>query len=120
MAARVVAVDAAAEDGDSRTGRRERSSVRLAVDAARETAHDHDAGGGELPPEHPGDLGAVVRAAPRSDDRDARLREQARRRPTTEMKQGRRVVELIEEGWIDGVAAAEDRHVHPSSSLGVR
>ena len=41
--ARVVAVDAAAEDGDRRAARLERAAMRPAVDAAREPRDDDDA-----------------------------------------------------------------------------
>ena len=52
--------------------------------AAREAAHDHDAGGGELPRELTGDLGAVRRADAGADDRHRGLRQDLRR-PTAEM-----------------------------------
>ena len=75
MRGRVVAVDAAAENGDG-LSRLERAAMRLAVDAARHPAHDDEPGCGELPPERAGDRAAVRRARPRADDRDRRPLEQ--------------------------------------------
>ena len=82
--ARIVAVDAAAEHGDGRPLRFERTSMRPAVDAAREAGDDDDSGGGELTRERARDMGAVVAAAARSDDRDARPGEQLARRRAAE------------------------------------
>ncbi len=67
---RVVAVDPAAEDGDRRASGLESSTVRLAVDAAREAADDDEAGCGELTSEHASDLRAVRRACAGADDGD--------------------------------------------------
>src|SRR5207244_10762890 len=76
---RVVAVDAATEHRDGRAGRVERAAVRLTVDAARETAHDDEPGGGEVAAERPRDARAVCRARACADDRDRRPREQLAR-----------------------------------------
>ena len=78
---RVVAVDAAAEHGDRRAAGLERAAVRLAVDPAREAAHDDEPRAGELAPEHARDLRAVRRACARTDDRDRRPGELGRRPP---------------------------------------
>src|SRR5439155_22771140 len=74
----VVAVEAAAEDGDRRPSRLERAPVGLAVDAAREAADDDDAGRRELQPDQPRDLFAVSGARARTDDGHCRPREQLR------------------------------------------
>jgi hypothetical protein len=55
----VVAVDAAAENGHGGPTRLERTSMRLAVDATSEPAHDGQPRGGQLPPEQPRHLRAV-------------------------------------------------------------
>ncbi len=59
MRGRVVAVDPAAEHRDGVAVRLQRAAMRLTVDPAREPAHDHDSGAGELASEHARDLGAV-------------------------------------------------------------
>ena len=78
MRRRIVAVDAAAEHGDRDAARLERALVRLAVDAAREAAHDDEPRRRELPTERSRDLRAVAAARAGSDDRDRRPREQRR------------------------------------------
>ena len=80
----IVAVDTAAEHGDRRAAALERAAVRLAVDAARETADHDEPGRRKLAAEHPRDLRAVPRAGARADDRDRGLRQQLRRRSATE------------------------------------
>ena len=77
----VVAVDAAAEDGDGQPSGVERAPVRVAVDAAREAADDDEPGGGELAAEHPRDVGAVGGAAAGADDRRPRDDRASRARP---------------------------------------
>ena len=72
MGRRVVAVDPAAKDGDGGTGRLERASMRLRVDAAGETADDDEARGREIAAEAARDLPAVGGARTRADDRDGR------------------------------------------------
>ena len=48
MAARVVPVDSAAENGDCPPARFKCASMRLAVDPAREAAHHHESCGRQL------------------------------------------------------------------------
>ncbi len=72
----IVAVDAAAEDGDGETARVEGAAVRVPVDTAGEAADHDEARGGELAAEHPGDVGAVRRAGAGADDRHGRTVEQ--------------------------------------------
>ena len=67
--ARIVAVDAAAENGDGRPAGVERAAVGLRVDPAGQAAHDDEAGRGQLAPEHARDAGAPYGAgAARADD----------------------------------------------------
>jgi hypothetical protein len=68
---RVVAVDAAPEDGDCDAVGFERTSVRFGVDPARETADDDRARGGEFAAEPAPDMRAVAGARAGADDRDA-------------------------------------------------
>ena len=89
----VVAVDAAAEDGDSRRARLERSAMRFGVDAARQPAHDDEPGRGELPPEAARDRGPVARGRPGSHDRDGRPREDLGLGAAPEEEARRRVVD---------------------------
>ena len=76
MGSRVVAIDAAAQDGDGCAPALERAAMRLAVDAAGEAAHDKEPGRSELAPEHPRDRAAVCRACPRPDHGDGRARKE--------------------------------------------
>ena len=77
---RVVAVDATAEHCDGRPTRRERATVRLAVDAARH-ATDHDGAGGRgLRREEACDRPSVPGAGPGADDGDGRTVEELGRR----------------------------------------
>ena len=77
---RVVAVDATAEHRDGRAARRERATVRLAVDAARHTA-DHDgAGGSSLRRKEPCDRPPVPGAGAGTDNGDGRTVQELGRR----------------------------------------
>ena len=80
----IVAVDTAAEHGDRCAAGLERATMRLAVDAARETADHDEPGRRKLAAEHPRDLGPVPRAGTRADDRDRGLRQQLHRFSATE------------------------------------
>jgi hypothetical protein len=75
MRSRVIAVDAAAEDGNGQAARLERSAMGFAVDAAREAAHDDQTGGSELATEATRNLCAVGRARTCTDNGDGRARE---------------------------------------------
>ena len=77
---RVVAVDATAEHRDGRPTRRERATVRLAVDAARH-ATDHDGAGGRgLRRKEACDRPSVPGAGPGADNGDGRTVEELGRR----------------------------------------
>ncbi len=96
---RIVAVDAAAEDGDGRPVRLERPAMRLGVDAARQPAHDDKPGSRELPAQAAGDRGAVPRACARADDRNRRLGQKLGLRQAAEEESRRRIVDRSEERW---------------------
>jgi hypothetical protein len=70
--ARIVAVDAAPEDGDRSPTCFERSAMCFAVDPASKAANDHDTGPRKLTAQLPSDLRSVGRAAAGSDDRHGR------------------------------------------------
>ena len=89
----IVAVDAAAEDGNGMAVRLERAAMRFAVDPTREAADDHDAGGRELAPEHARNLGAVRRARAGADDRDRGAREQRRITVASQIEPSGRIVD---------------------------
>ena len=59
MCGRIVAVDSAAEHRDRVTVCIECAAMRLSVDPACETTHDHDAGRRKLAAEHPRNLRTV-------------------------------------------------------------
>jgi len=119
VARRIVPVDAAAENGDGRPARRERPAVRLAVDPAREPAHDHEAGGREIPRKRPGDLRAVRRAAARPDDRDRGRGEHVDVRFTSHVELRRRIVEHRKLRRVAGTPAPNAAHVHAASASSV-
>src|SRR4029078_4704568 len=104
VAARVVPVDAAAEDGDRSPTRLERAPMCLAVNSARQTADDHKARCGKLARERPCYLGTVGRAGACTHDGDAGLGQRLNRSAHEERLW--RIVELGEQGWIPGVAPA--------------
>src|SRR5215204_5817241 len=58
----IVAIDATAEHRDGQAACFERAAMRLAVDSAREPAHDDDSGRSELPRARTRHLRAVRRA----------------------------------------------------------
>ena len=93
MRRRIVAVDAAAENGDRGAAGFERAAMRLAVDAARHPADDDEPRGGQLAAERARDVRAVRRAGSGADDRDRRPVQQldrARRRAGRGRAAGRR------------------------------
>ena len=94
---RIVAIDAAAEDGDRRPVRLERPAMRLGVDAAGEPAHDDEPGSRELPAQAAGDRGAVPGACARAHDRHRRLGEKLGLRQAAEEEPRRRIVDRSEE-----------------------
>ena len=96
MCGRVVAIDAAAEDGDRRPARLERAAMRLGVDAAREAGDDEEARARKLAAEHARDGGAVARAGTRADDRDSRARRERRIGVSAQEKAGRRIVDRVQ------------------------
>src|SRR5437868_1288429 len=106
MRTRVVTVDAAAEHGDRRARRIERAAMCAAVDPAREARDDDDTGGGELARELARDVRAVVGAAARADDRDARAREQ--------LRLGFAAQEEARRGIVDRAREAEDSRASPA------
>src|SRR5581483_4881823 len=89
----IVAVDAAAENGDRRAACLERATMRLAVDTARETADDDEPGGGELASQAARDRCAVARTCARADDCDGRALEQLERRSAAHEQPDRRIVD---------------------------
>src|SRR5919201_144006 len=113
---RVVAVDAAPEDGYGVPVALERAAVRLAVDAAREAADHYDAGGGEVAAEHARDLPAVRRARPRADDRDRRAGEELPGAVPAQVQPLRRTVDRPQQ-WRQLAQAVE---AHVARSGGVR
>ena len=76
-ARRVVPVDAATEHGDRASTAVQRSAVCLAVDSARQTAHDDEPGSRELARERAGHRATVRGAGTRADDRHGRELEQS-------------------------------------------
>jgi len=118
---RVVAVDAAAEDGDSAAARVERAAVGLAVDATRHPAHDDDAGGGDLTAEGARDRTTVARAraCTHHGDRDAREHVGLSGAPDPQL--ARWIVDRRQQAGIRRVAASEPGEAHePGSSRGER
>src|SRR5881392_3994545 len=107
MRTRVVTVDAAAEHGDRRARRIERAAMCAAVDPAREARDDDDTGGGELARELARDVRAVVGAAARADDRDARAREQLRLSFTAQEEARRGIVDRAQPRRKDDIRASE-------------
>ena len=112
MRSRVVAVDPAAEYGDGRPTRRQCPSMGLAVDAARQPAHDDRARRRRIPGEKPGDRPAVARARPRADDGDGWPGKHVERSVSPHPDHRRRVGDLQEKRRIpDGTASnGADRH----------
>ena len=108
MGGGIVAVDAAAEDGDRRSGGLERAAMSLGVDAAGETADDDEARGGEVAAEAAGDLPAVGRAGTRADDRDGGSGEQLDVCRTAEKETRRRIVDRPEQRREAGVGASQE------------
>jgi hypothetical protein len=96
VGARVVAVDAAPENGDGRSSR-ERTSMRGRVDPSRETGDDQHAGRRELTPKIGGNGGSVRRAGSRADDCDRRLREEVELARAPYEETGRRIVDGAQE-----------------------
>ena len=96
MARRVVAVDAAPEDGDCHTARLKGAPVRLSIHAASKSAHNDKPGCGQLAAEQSRHLRAVRRAGAGSDDGDRPLLEQLVRARTAQEQPGRRIVELAQ------------------------
>ena len=119
VGSRIVAVDAAPEDGDGEPARCERAPMGLAVDAAREAADHDDSERGEVTRQLARDLGAVRRAAAGADHGDRRESEDLRR-TTAEMEPGRWIVELRQERWIPWAASRDGRMRHGESSGGTR
>ena len=118
MGGRVVAVDAAAEHGDRPATGSNGAAMRLAVDAARETADDHDPRRGRLGRQHARDRTSVPGAGTRSDDRDCRLGEELRIRVAPEPEAAGRVGYLTQECRESALAAPQspDRHGSESSA----
>jgi hypothetical protein len=117
MRGRIVAIDAAAEDGDGRPAGFQRPAVGLAVDSTGETADDDEPRAGELPAEHARNLGAVRRARTRADDRGGRTAEQLRVSRTADEETGRRIVDRPEERRkvrLRATEPANSRHPQPS------
>ena len=116
MGRRVVAVDATAEHRDGRAARRERATVRLAVDAARHAA-DHDgAGGRSLRREEPCDRPPVPGAGAGTDNGDGRTVEELGRRVAPKPETARRIRDLGEQRWIAAVPTAYDADRHGLAS----
>jgi hypothetical protein len=92
----VVAIDAAAEDGDGFATSIEGAAMCPAVDPAREAGYDHDAGPRDLSCQLPRDVRAVVRATSCADDSDGRAREERRVGRAAEEQTRRRVVDCTE------------------------
>ncbi len=93
----IVAIDAAAEDGDGPPARFERATVCLAVDTTRHAAHDDESGSGELAGERSRHAAPVGRARPGTDDGDRRLGEHRRVRRAPQEELRRRVVDRREQ-----------------------
>ena len=89
--------------------------MRLAVDAAGETADDDETRGGELAAEAARDLAAVGRAGTRADDRDGRPREQLDVGVAAQEEPRRRVVDRPSSGGNAGSERARKRNPSPSS-----
>jgi hypothetical protein len=95
----VVAVDAAAEHGDRVAVPGERAAVRLAVDAARQTADDDETRCGKLAAELPRHLRAVRRARACADDGDGRPLEQLRIAGAAHEEPFGRIVDRAQQRW---------------------
>ena len=94
--------------------------MRLAVDAARETADHHEPGRRKLAPEHARDLSPVPRAGARADDRDRGLRQELGRRFATEEHPRRRVADRTQERWESAIRPAEPSQPTAFERLDVR
>ena len=118
MAAWVIAVDAAPEDGDRASAAGQSAAVRLAVHASGQTAHDDNPGGGQLQCELTSHLGAVGRAAARSDDGNRGIEQSGC--GAAHVEPLGRIVKLPQEMRIARITAPERRQLHAASSAGER
>ena len=103
----VIAVDAAAKHGHGHPAGVKRAPMGLAVDPAGQTADDHEPGGGQLPAEHPRNLGAVRGARAGADDRHRGAPKKVDLSSPSYEQARRRVVDRAQERRKGGVGTGE-------------